>query len=187
MLVVIQQRVGMPATTSFLMATKLLKNPHQQKVVDGDVDVHYNDDDDDDDDDDKDTETNTSANTSKKKETALTKSIQLFCEQSDDTIASVTSFMYEYLQQKQVKSIEWTIMNDTEYITDNKKIVLPLNDEVNMLKKINWSNMNEAFFGTIFPSIVVHGENRDWKVKCCYTFIIAAAGELECGIDNLWK
>eukprot|EP00957_Ditylum_brightwellii_P150229 11440414-Ditylum_brightwellii.AAC.1 len=77
--------------------------------------------------------------------------------------------------------------------------------------------MNEAFFGTVFPSIVGHGniidefiadpraeyyrickhkkivvgdpndEDRDWKVKHCYTLMIAAAGELKYGVDNLWK
>eukprot|EP00957_Ditylum_brightwellii_P192239 14633319-Ditylum_brightwellii.AAC.1 len=67
--------------------------PHQQKIVDGDLDVDYNNNNDED----KDMETNTSANTIKKQKTSLTKSIQLFCEESDDTIASVTSFMYEYL------------------------------------------------------------------------------------------
>eukprot|EP00957_Ditylum_brightwellii_P139393 10622895-Ditylum_brightwellii.AAC.2 len=95
---------------------------------------------------------------------------------------------------------------------------LPENNEVKMLNDINWSNMNEAFFDIVFPSIVGHGkiidefiadpraeyyrtcqhknivfddpnddEDRDWKVKHCYTLLIAAAGELECGIDSIWK
>eukprot|EP00957_Ditylum_brightwellii_P208272 15356603-Ditylum_brightwellii.AAC.1 len=106
-------------------------------------------------------------------------------------------------------------MGDTKYITDNNKIDLPHNDEVKMLKDIDWSNMNEAFFNDVFPSIVGHGkiiddflagqraeyrttyqykkivfddpndENRDWKVKHCYTLIIADAGELECGVHKL--
>ena len=108
-------------------------------------------------------------------------------------------------------------MGDTEYITDNNKIDLPHNDEVDMLKDIDWSNLNETFFGAVFPSIVGHGkiideffsdpraechrtclhekikfddpndEDRDWRVKRCYTLLIAAAGELERGVDNLWK
>eukprot|EP00957_Ditylum_brightwellii_P073740 5603966-Ditylum_brightwellii.AAC.1 len=108
-------------------------------------------------------------------------------------------------------------MGDTEYISDNNEIDLPLNDEVEMHKDINCSNMNEAFFVAVFPLIVDHGkiidefladpraeyhrtcqyenivfddpndEDRDWKVKRCYTLIIAAAGELKCGVDNLWK
>eukprot|EP00957_Ditylum_brightwellii_P068351 5188846-Ditylum_brightwellii.AAC.1 len=75
--------------------------------------------------------------------------------------------------------------------------------------------MNEAIFNVVFPLIVGHGkivdeflsdtrskyhrtcqhknilfddqndEDRDWKVKHCYTLRIAAAGELECGVDNL--
>eukprot|EP00957_Ditylum_brightwellii_P051722 3922246-Ditylum_brightwellii.AAC.1 len=88
------------------------RNPDQQMVVDGHLDGHYNNNDDDDD---KDTEKNSSANTSKKKETALTKSIQLFCEQSDDTIASATSFMYEYIWQKQAKSIAYLIMMKSRF------------------------------------------------------------------------
>eukprot|EP00957_Ditylum_brightwellii_P073119 5557361-Ditylum_brightwellii.AAC.1 len=87
--------------------------------------------------------------------------MQIFCEQSDDTIASATSFMYKYLQQKQVKSIEQTILGDIEYITVNNKIDLPLNDEVKKLKDINWNNMDEAFFDTVFPSIVGHGKIVD--------------------------
>eukprot|EP00957_Ditylum_brightwellii_P034839 2639682-Ditylum_brightwellii.AAC.1 len=188
--------------------------PHQQKILDGDLDVDYNNNDDVD----KDMETNTNANTTKKKETASTKSIQSFCKQNDDTIVSATFFMYDYLQQNQVMSIDWTILSDTEYITDNDKIDLPLNDEVEMLKDIDGINMNEALFDTIFPSIVGHGKiidefivdqraeyhracqhkkividdpnndkDRDWKVKHCYTLLIAAVGELECGVDNLWK
>eukprot|EP00957_Ditylum_brightwellii_P126494 9642044-Ditylum_brightwellii.AAC.1 len=81
--------------------------PHQQKVVDGNLDVDFNEDEDDE-------EENISANTSKKKETASIKPIRLFTEQSDDTIVSATSFTFEYLKQKQVKSIEWQIMDDTE-------------------------------------------------------------------------
>eukprot|EP00957_Ditylum_brightwellii_P145936 11113385-Ditylum_brightwellii.AAC.1 len=71
------------------------------------------------------------------------------------------------------------------------------------------------FSDAVFPSIVDHGkiiddflsepraedhqtcvhkkivfddpndEDMDWKVKHCYTVIIAAAGKLECGVDNL--
>ena len=26
-----------------------------------------------------------------------------------------------------------------------------------------------------------------WRVKHCYTLIIAATSEMECGIENLWK
>eukprot|EP00957_Ditylum_brightwellii_P177609 13528586-Ditylum_brightwellii.AAC.1 len=96
-----------------------------------------------------------------KKETALTKFTQLFCEQSDDTIASATSSTYEFLQQKQVKSIEWAILGNTEYITDNNKTDLPVNDDVKMLKDIDWINTNEAFFGIVFPSIVGHGKITD--------------------------
>ena len=43
------------------------RTPHQQMVIDGDLDVHCNNNDDDNDDEDKDTEKNTSSNTSKKK------------------------------------------------------------------------------------------------------------------------
>eukprot|EP00957_Ditylum_brightwellii_P068234 5180140-Ditylum_brightwellii.AAC.1 len=86
-----------------------------------------------------------------------------------------------------------------------------------MLNNVDWSNMNEAFFDTVFPLIVGHGkiidefladprseyhrtcqhknivfddsndEDRDWKVKHCYALTIAAAGDLECGVNNLWK
>eukprot|EP00957_Ditylum_brightwellii_P060144 4567274-Ditylum_brightwellii.AAC.1 len=108
-------------------------------------------------------------------------------------------------------------MGDTEYIMDNKKIDLPHNDKVDMLKEINWSNMNDAFFDVVFPSIVDHGKiiddflpdpraeyhqtcvhekimfndlndkDRDWKVKRCYTLIIVAACKLKCSVDNLRK
>eukprot|EP00957_Ditylum_brightwellii_P172092 13101324-Ditylum_brightwellii.AAC.1 len=88
--VVLHQRVGMSAMSSFLTATK---TPHQQKVVDGNLDIDYNKDDDEED-------KNTSANTIKKKETASTKFIQLFTEQSDDTIALATSFTYKCPKQK---------------------------------------------------------------------------------------
>eukprot|EP00957_Ditylum_brightwellii_P126814 9666828-Ditylum_brightwellii.AAC.1 len=30
-------------------------------------------------------------------------------------------------------------------------------------------------------------KDRDWKVKHYYALIIAATGELECGVDNLWR
>eukprot|EP00957_Ditylum_brightwellii_P057838 4386081-Ditylum_brightwellii.AAC.1 len=86
-----------------------------------------------------------------------------------------------------------------------------------MLKDIGWSSMNETVFDTAFLSIAGHvniidkflanpraeyhrtpqhknivfdnpnDEDRNWKVKCCYTLMIAAEGELECGVDNLWK
>eukprot|EP00957_Ditylum_brightwellii_P026136 1976429-Ditylum_brightwellii.AAC.1 len=105
-------------------------------------------------------------------------------------------------------------MGDTEYITDNNKIDLPHNDEAKMLKDINWSNMNEAFY-TVFPAIFGHDkivddflsdpraeyhqtcvhekivlddtndEVRDWKVKGCYTLITGAVGKLEHGVENM--
>eukprot|EP00957_Ditylum_brightwellii_P165109 12570767-Ditylum_brightwellii.AAC.2 len=101
------------------------------------------------------------ANTSKKKETASTKPIQLFTEQSDGTIASATSFTFEYLQQKQIKSIEWQIMGDTEFLMDNNKIDLIHNNKVKMLEEIDWSNTNEAFFDAVFPSILDHDKIID--------------------------
>ena len=86
-----------------------------------------------------------------------------------------------------------------------------------LLSKIAWNNLNNSLFDTIFPSVVSHGkiidrylhdplanihptvqhkkilfhdpnaDDPDWKVKCCYTVIIAAVTEVECGIYNLWK
>eukprot|EP00957_Ditylum_brightwellii_P089446 6811511-Ditylum_brightwellii.AAC.1 len=70
--------------------------PQQQKIIDGNLDVDYKDNDNVE----EDTESNTNVNNSKKKETALTKSIQLLCEQSDNTLASATSFTYEYISNR---------------------------------------------------------------------------------------
>ena len=72
--------------------------PHQQKVIDGDLDSDDNGDDDDDDGND---DGSTCASTSKIKETASAKSTRLFIEQSDETIAASTSFTFDYLRQKQ--------------------------------------------------------------------------------------
>eukprot|EP00957_Ditylum_brightwellii_P039877 3019012-Ditylum_brightwellii.AAC.1 len=52
----------------------------------------------------------------------------------------------------------WVI---NKYIMDNNKLDLPHNDEVDILKNINWINMNEAFFDTVFPSIVGCGKIID--------------------------
>ena len=76
---------------------------------------------------------------------------------------------------------------------------------------------NDTFFQHIFPSVKGHGkifdeylsnpnaenhstvmvekikfhdkaaDNQDWRVKQCYTLLIAAANKIENGADNLWK
>ena len=79
------------------------------------------------------------------------------------------------------------------------------------------TDLNALFFDEFFPSVVGHGkiidefhadpqspfyttvkndriifndpeaEDPDWKVKQCYTLMIAAASEIENGFENLWK
>ena len=84
-------------------------------------------------------------------------------------------------------------------------------------QKIDWTELNASFFKYIFPSVEGHAhiideylqdpraefyrtvstsniqfhdsdaEDKDWRVKRCYTILIAASSEVECGVDNLWK
>ena len=81
---------------------------------------------------------------------------------------------------------------------------LPDDDGPELFKVIDWSNMNDSFFNTVFPSIEGHDKNidkylkdeqseyhcnlvndrikfhdpntddPDCRVKCCYTLLISA-------------
>ena len=52
-----------------------------------------------------------------------------------------------------------------EYIENNNKVNLPINNNEDytpeLLKDIDWDNMNESFFDTVFPSVVGHGKIID--------------------------
>ena len=84
-------------------------------------------------------------------------------------------------------------------------------------QEIYWTELNASIFKYIFPSVEGHAhiideylqdpraefyrtvstsnikfhdsdaEDKDWRVKRCYTILIAASSEVECGVDNLWK
>ena len=135
---------------------------------------------------------------------------------SQHDIANAKSFKHCYGSGKEVGSITWEILRDTEYLYDNDKIEFD-EDSTCVMKELDWDNRNEIFFEHIFPSIEGHGKimdeylsdgraefyktvqtskikfddpeanDPDWRVKRCYTLIIAACCEVECGIDNLWK
>ena len=135
---------------------------------------------------------------------------------SKDDIANATSFEHCHGSGKKVGSITWDILRDTEYLYENDHIQFD-NDSSIIMKELNWDNLNETFFDHIFPSIEGHAKmideylsdhraefhktvhtskikfddpeanDPDWRVKRCYTLLIAASCEVECGIDNLWK
>eukprot|EP00957_Ditylum_brightwellii_P127846 9749807-Ditylum_brightwellii.AAC.1 len=117
----------------------------------------------------------------------------------DSTFKATTAeFTYEYTNHnKEKKHLQWEILVYTDYIQDNDKINLPKNYEPEIQKHIDWNNINNAFLTTAEFHRTVQAEkiyfhqpdayDPDWCVKRCYTLIVAAASEVETGVDNLWR
>ena len=74
--------------------------------------------------------------------------------------ANATSFKHCHGSGKQVGSITWEILRDTEYLYDNDKIDFD-DDSAYIMKELNWDNLNETFFEHIFPSIEGHAKILD--------------------------
>ena len=160
-----------------------------------------------------------STKSKRKKLSASKQSIKNFTSMDKIDIANADHFEYCYGTNKKIGKIDWKILPDTDYLEENDKIE-SIDEEKypEIIKEVDWSDMNASFFEHIFPSIEGHGQmideylsdpraeyyqtvraskikfhdpnvddDPDWKVKRCYTLLIAASSEVECGIENLWK
>lgn len=151
---------------------------------------------------------------SKKKETMAETEMDRFLKQSDDQIRATTSYDLYYGDSPEQK-VTWKILPDTEHITDDP-LQMPEEAEFFPEMDWDLS-FEENFFQRFFPDITGHGKildeylsdsrasyhdtavqcritfhdpsqiDCDWKVKQCYLLLIAAATEVENGVENLWS
>ena len=127
----------------------------------------------------------------------------VFCGMLDKDVATAPSYVFE--DPKDGKEIEWETVPEAsvEWLED---IDLPSDSK----------ELSELFFSHFLPSIKGHAaiidkycsdrrstyystvrddkirfhddeaDDPDWKVKNCYLLLIAAATEVETGVENLW-
>jgi hypothetical protein len=152
----------------------------------------------------------------KVKLTPATKSQKEFMKLSDETLKAATSFAM-FWGKGNDDFVLWEILSDTDYITDNNFKPPDTANVIDPKFDFATDDIARNFFQYVFPSIVGHAKiidkylsdqrapyfetvqndkivfydpddpDPDWKVKNCYLLLIAAATEVENGIENLWK
>jgi len=143
-------------------------------------------------------------------------SIKAFCDLDKELLATAKIFEYKYGRGDD-DLIKWKILGDTEYITEDPLEIPETAQYQKEIDWSDDMDHNTIFFEHFFPSIKGHGkiidefladtrsgwsqrvheekikfhdpdaEDPDYKVRLCYTLIIAAAAEVETGVDNLFK
>ena len=150
-----------------------------------------------------------------KKKTNSRIAIETFQRLTIDEKKNITKFVMP-LDQKE-ETVEWQILKDGEHHSDSflSKVnhTLTYKKDIDFLK----TPLIDTFFQDIFPDVTGHAllldeyysdvrapyfetvkndnikfldtsnKDPDWIVKQCYTLLIAAKTEVECGVDNLWR
>jgi hypothetical protein len=152
----------------------------------------------------------------KQKLTPVTKSQQEFMNLSTETLKAATSFAMFWGKGNDDYDL-WEILGDMKHITDNEFKPPETENVVHTGFDFRTDNFTQNVFQHVFPSIAAHAKIIDkylsgkrapyfetvkndkivfhdpddadpvWKVKNCYLLLIAAATEVENGIENLWK
>jgi len=151
----------------------------------------------------------------KKKMSPMNKCQADFAALSKDVRAEAKVFEMTYGKNPS-ECLQWEILGDQEHHIDNAFVPPTSSDVVNSCFDFE-ADMEKNFFDHIFPSVTGHAAiidkyladpratyyetvknhkitflddsepDPDWKIKQCYLLIIAAAAELENGVENLWK
>ena len=139
-----------------------------------------------------------------------------FLSLPESVLAIATTYRHQYGKGDDEK-IDWQILRDDEHVTDlpfNPSPDVQYKKNIDWSEDMDF---NQVFFDDFFPSIVGHAaiiddylsdprckcrstvaaqsikfhdpdaDDPDWRVRVCYTLMIAAASEIEVGVDNLWK
>jgi hypothetical protein len=156
------------------------------------------------------------ATTKAKKKSHGKDSSDAFCLLSPEDLKKATSFDQKWGSGDE-EVVKWEILADDEFIEDDPlKIPDRVEYKIDMEASEDM-DFNEEFFDKWFPDVKGHAkimdrflthpdcqwknqvdrlnvkfhdedaEDPDWKVKVCYTLLIAAASEVESGVDNLWE
>ena len=151
----------------------------------------------------------------KKKMSPMNKCQADFAALSKDVRAEAKVFEMTYGKNPS-ECLQWEILGDQEHHIDNAFVPPTSSDVVNSCFDFE-ADLEKNFFDHIFPSVTGHAAiidkyladpratyyetvknhkitflddsepDPDWKIKQCYLLIIAAAAELENGVENLWK
>ena len=139
----------------------------------------------------------------------------LFCEMSDDDISKATSYVYEDPKNPDI-TVRWTIVKDGEAIEWETVPEASVEWAKDAKMPAETKGLSDLFFSHFLPSIDGHAllideyhsdrrstyystvrddriqfhdeeaDDPDWIVKQCYLLMIAAATEVDVGVENLW-
>jgi hypothetical protein len=151
-----------------------------------------------------------------RKEDPMKASARLFCGMDRDTIATATKYQMQH-GNGEGDVIEWNIVPDDEHVNWPTPNIPNNVEYLRSVQLDDDSDLSDIFFAEFFPCVTGHAmlidefhsspkspyfltvcndrikfndpesSDPDWRVKHCYTIMIAAASEVENGVENLWK
>lgn len=151
-----------------------------------------------------------------KSKNPILRSQKEFKKLDKETKRDATNFEMCWNKKDPKDVINWKIFADNEHYTD-RNFSPPTDSILELSNFDLNKTVTENFFEAIFPSIKGHAkvmdkflsderapyyetvkqdriifhdedaDDPDWKVKNCYLLLVAAATEVENGVENLWK